>query len=509
MKRILLITMAVLTLLSLFVSCKEEPLAATLRVEMDKGTRTIQPEQDEMEIYGYRVIPVGPDGQEHAARYTYYSYINLDGLTVGNWTIKVYGFSKDRKDLAYGEQKVSLQTGKNTTTIEVKELIGEGGLDLTLFWDSAQLPTASTLKLIMTDQDGKKVELTPSTPVEGKSYVKEEKLPAGSYRLQCELLDTNGKKLSGFAEAIRIANGTVTSGEIQLAVIDNSLEGEVIFSDMTAIPIEVKINGIENLLEARKKFTINLSVLTQNVDTKDLTAKWFLDGEFLGEGTSWTMQNGVETGTHRIDVIASTTERGSVGSASVSFLAAASTSPGSPYQRNTLTHGTTYKMGNNTVAKFLPDNRLVIASNATQLVQLVDISGTSPVLVNEFTYENLSLEGEVADFASYGDEDDAYFSILFLCNTTSSCRIVNVICSKDQMTYNDMVKNPDTTGGLSPANHLVNIVPGDQVFVATIQNADKSRMGYLYLNMNPTHGNMINRKDWFVAEPQMEYGYSG
>ena len=49
-----------------------------------------------MEVYGYRIILIGPDSKEAEPRYTYYSYINLDGLTVGRWKIKVFGFNKEQ-----------------------------------------------------------------------------------------------------------------------------------------------------------------------------------------------------------------------------------------------------------------------------------------------------------------------------------------------------------------------------------------------------------------------------
>ena len=74
MKRVLIILFCVLSAL-IMQSCSDKPEGATLRVEMDKSVRTVTPERDNMEIYGYKVIAVGPDGKERAPRYTYYTYM--------------------------------------------------------------------------------------------------------------------------------------------------------------------------------------------------------------------------------------------------------------------------------------------------------------------------------------------------------------------------------------------------------------------------------------------------
>ena len=79
MKKYIVGLFVLLTLFS-FISCKAELETATLRVEMDSERRTLKPDEKEMSIYGYKVIAVSPDGKESDPYYTYYSYINIDGL---------------------------------------------------------------------------------------------------------------------------------------------------------------------------------------------------------------------------------------------------------------------------------------------------------------------------------------------------------------------------------------------------------------------------------------------
>lgn len=508
MKKATLLLLALALVLGA-TGCQSEPESTTLRVEMDKGKRTIAPEQGDMEIYGYRIIPVNAEGKAMAERYTYYSYINLDGLTVGDWTIKVYGFSKDRMDLAYGESKVTLVPGKNTTKIEVKELVGTGDLDLRLRWDTAQFPTAYGIETVMCTQVGENIPLEATSPSSGSSSIHASSLKAGSYILQCYLVDKEGTRLSGFTEAIRIANNVTSSSVIKFSNAEGNPEMEANLSDLTSIPVEVKINGLETLLEAKKTFTVNISVLTQNLTPKELNIKWYLDGVSIGTGETCTLQDGVEQGLHRIDVLAYTKDNGSVGSSTFTFQAAASSEPGAPYQRNILQEGNLYKMGEDTVAKFLPDGRLLVASNTYRTMQLIDLSGAVPKFVKEFSYGELNISGTVADFASYGEEDENNYSVITLVNDGNHPKILNIIVSRDQMTYVDMATDLDPSEEQNPATKLISIVPVDKLFIATIQNLDKSRMGYIYINQNPNHGEIIHRNDWFILDPKMEYGYSG
>lgn len=508
MKKAKLVLIGLFLLLAV-ISCSSEPETTTLRVEMDKGKRTVAPSQGNMEIYGYRIIPVNAEGKEQTERYTYYSYINLDGLTVGEWTIKVYGFSKDRMDLAYGESKVNLVRGKNTTKIEVKELIGTGELDLSLLWDIAQFPTAYRIETHMCTQSGEDVPAEATTPSEGSSSLHISNLKAGSYILQCYLVDKENTKLSGFTEAIRIANNVTSSATIRFSDPAEAPSTDVLLSDLTSTPVELKINGLETLVEATKAFTVNVSVLSQNLTASQLQIKWYLDGTPIGEGELCTLKHGATEGLHRLDVLAYTSDNGSVGSTTFTFQAASSSEPGAPYQRNILQEGSLYKMGEDTVTRFLPDGRLVIVSNCHRTITLVDISGATPKLVKEFSFEELNITGTVADFASTGEEGENNYSVIFLVNDGYHPKILNIIVSRDQMTYSDKAENLDPTEESNPATDLISLVPVDKLFIATIQSRDKARMGYIYINQNPNHGEIIHRNDWFILDPKMEYGYSG
>ena len=154
MKKLFIVLCVLLTLVG-FISCETQTETATLRVEMKNSRRTIQPGEDNLEIYGYKIVTVSPDGKESEPYYTYYSYLNLEGLNVGKWSIKVYGFNSDRKDIVYGEGEISLIAGKNTIAISLDELVGEGDLSVLLDWSESGVDGVTTIDTVFKSQDGK------------------------------------------------------------------------------------------------------------------------------------------------------------------------------------------------------------------------------------------------------------------------------------------------------------------------------------------------------------------
>ena len=197
-----------------------------------------------------------------------------------------------------------------------------------------------------------------------------------------------------------------------------------------------------------------------------------------------------------------------MGSSSISFQAASNTNHGDPYQKYTLNEGSEWKLGSGVVMHFLPDNRLLIASNQYKTVQLVSVNGITPVVESEYTYSDLGFDGDVADFSSYGEEDDSFWNVLFLINQKLSCKAVNVMVSKSQLVVTDEAKNFDKDGGDGKADKFISITPSKSTLIATIQSNDRRRMGIILFNQNAEKGKMVRREDYSL-DPQIEWGGTG
>ena len=511
MRKIIAGILCVLAIVA-FSSCSDAPESATLRIEMDRKIRTVTPEKENMEVYGYRIILIGPDSKEAEPRYTYYSYINLDGLTVGRWKIKVFGFNKERVDVCQGEKDLDLTAGKNSVTVKLDQLIGKGSFTLAMVWDTESFPDAEAVSVSLKAQDGTEIAVTPSKPTVGKSIVTKDNLDTGSYSFSAKLLDSKGNILSGATEAIRISNKEETKGEIVFpsSTKDSTGDTRLEISNDTSIPVEVMINGIESLMEENAPFTLNVSLPSSSpLSLNDLDTTWYLDGEEVGRGNEFTFQNGVKSGIHRIDVTCQTSSKGSLGSTHVIFQAAVSTNQGDPYQKYTLENGEKWKLGAGVVAHFLPDETLIIVSNQYRTVQLVSTEGARPEMVKEFSFDALGLDGKVVDFATCGDEDEGYWPVIFLVNKDYSCKAVKVIASEDEMSKTDEAQDFDRNGGELKADKFVNIVASDGLFIATMENNDRSRMGIVLFNPYSTKGKMVYRDDWFPRDPYFSWGRSG
>ena len=515
MKKLSLFLIVLLSLIALASCDNAEVESATLRIEMNSSRRTIGPEDSEnLSIYGYKVIAVSPDGKESKPYYTYYSYINLEGLSLGTWTIKVYGFNSKRTDLSYGEGEISLISGKNTLSVDLIDLVGEGDLSVTLDWSESGLENVYSVKTVFKDQSGKEIKLTPSTPVGYQSTIIHTNLPSGSYTLQVELLDRSGKKLQGLTEAVRISNGAESKAQLKFpcsSTDEETSSATVTISDKTSTPVEVHITGVETLIEAEKPFTVSISVPADSaVKEKDINAVWHLDGNEMGTGTQFTFSSGVSEGWHRIDVVTSTGEAGSLGSNSITFQAASSTNSGDPYEKMTILNSEKYIMGKNTVMHFLPNNYLLVASNQYRTVQLLDVSSASVKVCAGYSYDELGIDDyKVADFATSGSKYDTYYSVIFVCNSTSSCKAMNMMVSTTQITNVDEATEYDKRVSVNKACQFVNITEANNFLVATIQNTTRSRMGYVAFNINPEKGKMINRDDKYIMDPDIDFGYSG
>lgn len=419
MKKIIKFFSLVLLSLLCILGCHTETVNTTLRIEMDRGTRTISPDLSHMEVISYRIILTDPYGSAMSEKLTYHSYCTFEKLYPGKWKAEVYGQNTAGTDIAFGEKEIELADGPNSTTINVDKLIGKGSAKIEIKWDPDKI-SSPTLKLFLAKQGEQETEITAPAAdrVKGSAELVLNGLDSGSYMLRGELY--SGLALyGGFAEAIRITNKITSEGIIVVSskAEEPSSSGKITFSDMTSIPLDGEILGVNQLLPVDEKFTATLSILTKNVSTEDVLTNWYLDGKRIGSGLSISV-NTDEKGIHRLDAIFSTEAQGSSGSAYALFNATDTVKTGMPYQMSTLSSTGEFTLGDDALIRFLPNGKLIVANNDLKTIYVLTIGEGSTIEdLYMTTYSDLRINNSnITDIVSAADEDDSISTIYFICN---------------------------------------------------------------------------------------------
>ena len=496
MKRKIAFCLIVGLLLLLITSCNESPKTGNLRVELNKGYKTITPNNSRMDIIGYRIVPTGPDGKVGSTRYTYYSYCNLENLALGKWKLEAYGFNSDRVDVAYGSTEVNITASDNTALINAHQLVGKGILKLEFTWEAGNVqdPVLKLYLKALNDNENEKELFAAITRSEGKASVTETNLNAGSYSLRGELFDGD-KKVAGFMEAIRISNEETTSGVIPLEVEklddENNIkppQSNVDISNTTSTPIEFVIEGVEKVVAKDKSFTAKITVSSKNINLNDIKALWYLDGVQIGSGLSCIIKP-TTFGEHRIDVIASTNKQGSAGSQFATFSTVTTTKPGMPYSLSQI-NTSKVSLGNDNVIRFLPNGRLIIANNEMYTFQLFAIEDEGLRKLRAYSYSDLNIDGSISDVGASGTASDENLTIYAVSSDPAVIYALSYTRSGDTVAYKGEMRNIKSGKG----DPLVNLGPVLGVSnggylrttIVAASTMNHTNKGFLLLNPNPS-----------------------
>lgn len=421
MKRTITIFTIVLFTLLLLFSCKAEESTATLRVNIDRGKRTISPSASQLNIQTFSIYTTGPDGKSGIQKTIYSDSTTIEGLKIGEWTIRVEGKNNEGTVLATGENKIMLSTANNVVEVSLTELYGKGNLDISFKWDNKRI-TGTKLTASLKPQSGENTIDISDKLIKDSDYtysLQMQGLNAGSYVMTGSLY-SNNEKVGGFTEAIRISNGVTTSGTISLG-LDKIINTDIGFSNLTSVPIECKIEGITSLLPSRENLNASLKITTNNISESSLNSEWFLDGVSVGEGRTVSIKP--EPGDHRLDVVVSTEHSGSVGSASVTFTAA-NLFKGLPYRLNIYKGDDNLMLSGKTVVRIVPDgdalktNNIMVISRDKKYLQTL-IMGENSYRISQsqsLTDPSWGYKYEVADVVFEGTPRNGTVNAALICD---------------------------------------------------------------------------------------------
>jgi hypothetical protein len=257
-------------------------------------------------------------------------------LEPGNWTVEVDAYNAGGALIGGGTvADVEVIAGEVTSlSVSVAPLPGDGTLNLTIDY--------SAIKPIFEYFSGVPSIMGEFTPAGrapfsivlplGESSVSSGNLtvPAGYYSLKLALYD--GENLDPRAraapESLRIVQGLKTTGTVLFTNPGSGIQ-MTIETDMLD-PIAFTFEGFATWLPPGDSMTVTATPSINATDMDPIEWEWYLDG-IHGESPASTynyveVPSGLNAGTHRLDVFASTSTR--AGSSSL-FFVVASSEPGS------------------------------------------------------------------------------------------------------------------------------------------------------------------------------------
>jgi hypothetical protein len=377
----MLIVLAI-TLVIMGTSCTEpgpEVGTLTLNIQMSSRSRALIPGETPLEVARYIVMGTGPQGATFNVS-TSTKSVDIEGLLLGEWTIRAIGQNQGGIDLVEGTIETIIGTAPNIVVIELNELIGKGTLNLTLNWGELEIASPSTtLRLIDSEGNTRTLNPTVNNAANG-SVTYQELLDAGSYTVTAQL-ENNGEPIAGFADFIRIVSNRTTEAHITFEIEDyTTLPASVTMVDHLGTPIECEIAGLPEEVPAFEPVTVFLSSDSDAV----IDAIWYLDGVEIARGMECTFRTAI--GSHRLDVLAQGALLASLGSATISFESQVIGTAGVPVLlRNVSSSSDQITIDAGCITKLLPDNIVIVGNNTEQAIHVCRIVRGSLQVLHTYT----------------------------------------------------------------------------------------------------------------------------
>ncbi|MFA6775710.1 MAG: hypothetical protein WCR76_05530 [Sphaerochaetaceae bacterium] len=304
----------------------EQSIDAILRIECNRFTereKNIGPSDSELQIASYHVTGSGPAVSTPLDITTESSPVSLGKIAIGYWNITVEAKNKNGKILTKGVKRQLFSPHTTSTTLELEALHGEGTLSMSFSWPTDQVSADASLVFTLTGQDGNAVAIVPNeiTRKESGSASLEKRLIAGSYILSVQLF-SDTVPVAGSTIAIRIIDGTISSGAVTLIVGDMDNAFSLSVKNNTSLPVQGTIACAPTIPDADEPFTLTFTptnLAQAGLALQELTYQWYCEGAVINDAKSSILTVSQPLGgIHRYDLIVSSGKLGSVGSVSVS-----------------------------------------------------------------------------------------------------------------------------------------------------------------------------------------------
>ncbi len=281
---------------------------------MSVGVKTLIPGID-MNPAVYVVSGVGPSGATFSVN-AVDTAVTVTELSFGDWFVTVDAKNIDDIVIGRGSTATTLHTGENQAlTIPITPLDGYGTLDLNVLWNVGDVDIPSVESELVLSS-GTTMNLDFTIAVDGNASYTGNTIPTGYHSVVVKLLD-NGIAVMGALEIVRIIKDQTTSGTFEFYEINQP--GGIIEVNITPAlqePIDVSITGQTDTLILGELMTLTASVPPE---VGSVVYAWYLNGDSVATGSTYTVGSGLSVGAYRIDVAAFTTDGERAGSATHAF----------------------------------------------------------------------------------------------------------------------------------------------------------------------------------------------
>ena len=308
---------AFVILILILASCttiNENKATLVLSIDSPFQAKTLLPDVD-MTPVDYDISGTGPG----SATFSFTSAlppVMASNLEPGVWNIAVNAKNAAGSVIAMGEQYITLYPGQSSTlNITVSPVEGYGTVDLTMNWSPDDTWDPSITAQLVPDT-GSPIDLEFVIPAEGTATFTGSDIPTGYHTLVVQLLD-GGTLSMGAVEVVRVIDGQTTSGtfdfyDINLAEASIQVNITPVMND----PISVTMSGQIDEFGVGGFMTVEASVPPE---TGNVTYVWYINGDALATGASYTTPSDLIVGVYRLDVISFTADGSRAGSATVTF----------------------------------------------------------------------------------------------------------------------------------------------------------------------------------------------
>ena len=397
----------VMTVLLLLVACSENPGTTTMRLvlstESCEGGRTLLPTDSTLlDVSRYTVSGTGPNGKTFT-KSTDSSSVEIEGLTIGEWTVTAKGLNREGTELVSGASTFRLTSTATPQTIVLDTLIGTGAFSFSLDWSLCDVANpAMEVYLTGPDMRSDEVPLDVTLNTQTKTATVSETLTAGSYKVRV-LLKDGSQLVAGLVEAVRISNGTSTSGSHTFHFNELGPTTLMYFTDATGTPIRGSLSASgnpESFLDGLQYTYVFSFTDPDNVSTEGLSLDWYYDGSLVQSDTTLTRSGSslsqvVGNGVHRIDAVVYNKLLGSTGSAAYTFSVVPNGEVGEMALVNADAGNAIDSVDSSTVISPLPGGKFLVTTPNSAKMYICSVSSNALQVLKTYNVTNFDWLGSI------------------------------------------------------------------------------------------------------------------